>query len=56
MKIWVTKDYRDLAKMVIAGIIGEDEAQEQMNHSHPHSLECKMGYYEEIARARKIIE
>ena len=54
-KVWTTKDYRELGKMVASGIIGEDDAREQMNHSHPYSLESKMGYYEEIARKKIIV-
>ena len=50
MKIWVTRDYRNLAKMMLAGVIPKKEAQKILDVAHPMSRESKIGYYEEILK------
>ena len=51
MRIWITQDYRNLARMVIAGVIPKKEARRILDVAHPMSSESKMGYYEEVLKA-----
>ena len=53
MKVWIKKDYRDLAKMMLAGVIAKREAQKMLDVAHPASSGSKMGYYEEIMKAEQ---
>ena len=51
MKIWIARDYRDLAKLMLAGVIPKKEARRILDVAHPMSSESKMGYYEEVLKA-----
>ena len=52
MKVWMIQDYRNLAKMMLAGVIPGKEAQKILNTTHPASHESKMGYYEELMKKK----
>ena len=53
MKVWITQDYRNLARLVIAGVIPGKEAQGILNVAHPASRESRMGFYEELLKAEQ---
>ena len=53
MKVWIKRDYRDLARMMLAGVIPEKEAQNLLDVSHPMSCNSKTGYYEEVLKAKQ---
>ena len=47
------QDYRNLAKMMFAGVIPEKEAQNLLDVSHPMSCNSKTGYFEEVMEAKQ---
>ena len=51
MKVWMIQDYRNLAKMMLAGIIAKREAQKMLDVAHPASSGSRMGFYEELLKA-----
>ena len=53
MKVWITRDYRDLARMMLAGVIPGKEAQNLLDVSHPMSCNSKTGYFEEVMEAKQ---
>ena len=53
MKVWMIQDYRDLARMMLAGVIPEKEAQNLLDAAHPMSCNSKTGYFEEVMKAKQ---
>jgi len=53
MKVWMIQDYRNLAKMMLAGIVTKKEAQKMLGIAHPVSSGSRMGFYEELLKAEQ---
>ena len=56
MELMTKREYRDMAKMELAGIIPQGEVKEILARATPYTPASCLGYYEEIARSKKIIE